>query len=389
MDPKVLWEPDVPAHDRTLWNAKLFCVCFLDDQGALYTRQSDGTAVRTSRLTLTWLQDLASLNAPLPEQYGHAIAQWEVAQRLSLADILVQGDAMRMFHWRQWLQCAYRAGCGTQGRVLTVLGPQRAHAGMSDTFASVMEALDVASPALVLGLWLGRLCLHGVPAVVRTDLLHTIAAVRFQNTPASAQTVVQSFERCWTYIVDRSGDPSLPLAVLIFLKRLLHGVEDFQCAISGLLQCCATVPAPMRARLIFLTAWLFADNPGLLSGRALEESLSDLWSSGELSADRCLQNVLNALRGGHATSAGNIDDTDMSAAEVLEKHAQRLVAQDIQQSLAAHRSSQANAHMNFKPRRGMTVITAAPVRVDLAGGWSDTPPICYELSGSVSFSILH
>ena len=24
-----------------------------------------------------------------------------------------------------------------------------------------------------------------------------------------------------------------------------------------------------------------------------------------------------------------------------------------------------------------------PARIDLAGGWSDTPPICYELGGSV------
>jgi galactokinase/mevalonate kinase-like predicted kinase len=30
------------------------------------------------------------------------------------------------------------------------------------------------------------------------------------------------------------------------------------------------------------------------------------------------------------------------------------------------------------------VISAAPARVDLSGGWSDTPPICYEFGGSVT-----
>ena len=30
-----------------------------------------------------------------------------------------------------------------------------------------------------------------------------------------------------------------------------------------------------------------------------------------------------------------------------------------------------------------TVLSIAPVRVDLAGGWSDTPPVCYEYGGSV------
>ena len=34
--------------------------------------------------------------------------------------------------------------------------------------------------------------------------------------------------------------------------------------------------------------------------------------------------------------------------------------------------------------RDKLVLSIAPVRVDLAGGWSDTPPICYEYGGSVS-----
>ena len=32
------------------------------------------------------------------------------------------------------------------------------------------------------------------------------------------------------------------------------------------------------------------------------------------------------------------------------------------------------------------VVANAPVRIDLAGGWSDTPPICYETAGAVSIS---
>jgi hypothetical protein len=34
--------------------------------------------------------------------------------------------------------------------------------------------------------------------------------------------------------------------------------------------------------------------------------------------------------------------------------------------------------------RGRIIVASAPVRVDLAGGWSDTPPICYETEGAVS-----
>mmetsp|Transcript_41753 Transcript_41753/g.46610 ORF Transcript_41753/g.46610 Transcript_41753/m.46610 type:complete len:1263 (-) Transcript_41753:750-4538(-) len=37
-----------------------------------------------------------------------------------------------------------------------------------------------------------------------------------------------------------------------------------------------------------------------------------------------------------------------------------------------------------KTIRDKCVFSIAPVRVDLAGGWSDTPPICYEYGGSVT-----
>ena len=34
------------------------------------------------------------------------------------------------------------------------------------------------------------------------------------------------------------------------------------------------------------------------------------------------------------------------------------------------------------------VVANAPVRIDLAGGWSDTPPICYETEGAVRLKII-
>ena len=37
--------------------------------------------------------------------------------------------------------------------------------------------------------------------------------------------------------------------------------------------------------------------------------------------------------------------------------------------------------------KGRIIVASAPVRVDLAGGWSDTPPICYETEGAVSLIV--
>ena len=39
---------------------------------------------------------------------------------------------------------------------------------------------------------------------------------------------------------------------------------------------------------------------------------------------------------------------------------------------------------SHEPIHDNWVISVSPVRVDLAGGWSDTPPICYEFGGSVT-----
>ena len=32
---------------------------------------------------------------------------------------------------------------------------------------------------------------------------------------------------------------------------------------------------------------------------------------------------------------------------------------------------------------GVEVKVTAPARIDLAGGWTDTPPICYDFGGKV------
>ncbi len=36
----------------------------------------------------------------------------------------------------------------------------------------------------------------------------------------------------------------------------------------------------------------------------------------------------------------------------------------------------------------LVMVATAPVRIDWAGGWSDTPPICYASKGSVGFYVM-
>ncbi len=67
---------------------------------------------------------------------------------------------------------------------------------------------------------------------------------------------------------------------------------------------------------------------------------------------------------------------------------QRLVSLHVQHSLVAQQDSSEAPSTPMRTdgaaRLSEVVVASAPVRIDLAGGWSDTPPICYEIGGAVS-----
>jgi galactokinase/mevalonate kinase-like predicted kinase len=55
-----------------------------------------------------------------------------------------------------------------------------------------------------------------------------------------------------------------------------------------------------------------------------------------------------------------------------------------QKCVAGSQDLQALLHCKGSPVIDQWVLAAAPARVDLAGGWSDTPPICFEFGGAVT-----
>lgn len=92
---------------------------------------------------------------------------------------------------------------------------------------------------------------------------------------------------------------------------------------------------------------------------------------------------------------------DNALAEWLEAVSQKLVSYHIKYSLHMRLGSlsalssaaasglypapalQSINSSNFLMKRSAAVVARACVRIDLAGGWSDTPPCCYETAGSV------
>ena len=70
----------------------------------------------------------------------------------------------------------------------------------------------------------------------------------------------------------------------------------------------------------------------------------------------------------------------------LEDLVQRAFAKVAEASEIGHRSIQVREPSNGRggtPTPGTEVVAASPVRLDLSGGWSDTPPYCFERGGHV------
>lgn len=69
--------------------------------------------------------------------------------------------------------------------------------------------------------------------------------------------------------------------------------------------------------------------------------------------------------------------------DLLEESAHALVFHAVRHSIGFVLGN-ARAPLRFNGGKpGQCCLATAPARIDLAGGWSDTPPICYDLSGAV------
>lgn len=75
--------------------------------------------------------------------------------------------------------------------------------------------------------------------------------------------------------------------------------------------------------------------------------------------------------------------SSLSSQPRIESYMQRAFAKVAQASEIGHRSIKVAGNGQAKLTPGMEIIASAPVRLDLAGGWTDTPPYCFERGGHV------
>jgi fucokinase / fucose-1-phosphate guanylyltransferase len=72
-----------------------------------------------------------------------------------------------------------------------------------------------------------------------------------------------------------------------------------------------------------------------------------------------------------------------SARTRIEPYMRKAFAKVAEASEIGHRRIQVAGNGKFKFAPGTEVVATAPVRLDLAGGWTDTPPYCFERGGHV------
>jgi len=419
-----IWPAEVAAAARTIWTARLFP---LFQVGARRAGGLSGPADRrgVSEAVIGRLQDRAALwlqylpqladdgaaasEAARTHGSPDVLALWRDAERLSLRDILGQADASVEFGWRRSLRgridVALLLGAVAQGGNVAVTELVSRLGRGAQTVTSVTDGVgtaldDVAGSHLHLGK--SRARTH--PGLRR---LASTAGGSSDAGPASpgmhgrrgAGREVPGFvgaaaaapELTWTPQAALSnalsatpgGAAAGSVDVFSFAYAALKGLDDIAAHAST--DIAGRALAVQSALLWAMAGWGTvehrsgpAHNAAWLPAFSLLEGHYALdggaaAAGGETLAQKRIRAIalLAELRDGWLHRAHLIG----RAARHYERASQLLTAQCV---YTAHVTPPTPLPASATVPPGTWVMASAPARIDLAGGWSDTPPITYE-----------
>jgi len=205
-----------------------------------------------------------------------------------------------------------------------------------------------------------------------------------------------------------------PTAAVGLSQRVAHHLRSFifdrvqlSMVLRTLFRCHDMIPQEYLSRILFQCAWLVGNHKDVVLDVALLAK--------QMAMHRCVEEMLSLAsrqRTFQAAPLFNIiadftlsaldANTDMRfgvdqsngvvirLSSVLESLAQKIIACQIQRSLVHHididrdpEPSTSYDQSSSALDQSMVSVARSPVRIDLSGGWSDTPPICYEKTGAV------
>jgi hypothetical protein len=303
------------------------------------------------------------------------IDNWKKLRRLSLEDALKEGDARAMFCWRALL-----AACPSDAPDLRNLSID-----LTTIHSSWMRLLDSAEVNTeTFALWvLEAFALHRVSPLPLDEVCALLpsASTSLANAFFSLQSLINSLFLC---------SQTALRTVLAFFRSQVSPSALLR-LVQHLLSPDLVSLLPLRSipRLLLLCAFLcdgltieqsiFLDKePEEAEPKYIHDSDLNRWEKNlRATFDVHLRQLCTALQ---TSSSNSINFTTVGLSRLFESTAQKLMLSALHQSTCfSYHLPPISAHL----RIGKHCLVQAPARVDLAGGWSDTPPICFDLGGAV------
>lgn len=445
LGPCDIWSADCPDVEKTLWTAKLYPVFYLSSAFKPHRKFSilkscDGSLIELSssrdKMALMWFQHLHGSRTDI--HFIESVRNWKESVRVSLAEILAVGDAAEMRQWRRFLCCfmqsfAFNATassyCETKQifvsrnlsslqsirvQVRRAVEIVRSMSCVHDLVAEI-EAESFANAA-ILSVWCWRLLFPKNCSDIMLCRFIKISASTIKNIASRDQSLIDASilnNRChllvyavlelWNATPSASSYEVLCSVVMLQGGISLDVIKMFTCGCMALLR---FVDVTNQSRLLLIFSWLFRnstphnfyiniDHCDVISlahhyikvtSESNDTSAFVLKDTGSHAIEEVLKYVLQCLETGMDgnNAAGTGDDID-----TIDTLAQSIVASQVNYSLRVHKSfdglNQYLPHATDVPLfpKNVTVVARAPVRIDLMGGWSDTPPTCFQFGGAV------
>lgn len=410
--PDDIWSPGSDCCDRTLWSAKLFPV-FASLSPATGSEEHcliECDSLRLVRLPLSRIQNVLTwFQRDLSFASVDVVMLWKASRRLSLSDILKMGDAFAMRKIRLTLSTVLsspvfdRIGHSTEISVAFT----RSIAALS-TFVKQVRLLlgyqnfsnaSILEYHILIILWCWRLVLPtDCPNSVMSFYITTSAKmleIFLVEAPNAQPSCLALSNKCFL-LVYTFMDMWNRVSACFSHDILYSSIKIVGTLPASLLQIIARgyerlvdrIDAVNHSRLLFIFAWILRHSDFRdiqmdldMKRRFTYENLEDLRVAGCIIVKSVLQ---------YFTTSKCVQRTvfkkwgDVSVDIV----AQELVSMQVNYSLNVHGRNISKAFSATDSSDTIfsdvaTVVATAPARIDIMGGWSDTPPTCFQCGGAV------
>jgi hypothetical protein len=407
-----------------LWTARLFPIVYRFHDGSSGLLQQDNT-IKINELSMirnacTWFQDVD--NAIMSD-----IELWRQSRRYSLRDLLHYGSALNMHKWRCLTSTLSRSSIilslelsdasvekhiekfflnhlhtiADIKRLLEHLIPSDTLHPMSDNF------LTTRAHQYLFSLWCLRTALKkNISFVERNEfskcaksmiqqlllLQDNIDIVRISDR-SSANNCMELIVYSMNYLWDTSNAREC-YDTLIYLRNSAGALDHLftQCLIYGYTTLLSIINITSYSRIFFILNWfseitMVGDIIKNAANSSTKRSFKKKYENSGYYyfLRRAVYDCLNSMMDALAIDENELfqRQSSLTVSLSLDDIAQIYISSHVAYSLDNDYQSNAIDDSVVVKNFNNVSISSAPARIDIVGGWSDTPPICYESGGAV------